>query len=250
MVDTTFVAVMLASLLACGVTTFGIHLISRHEPWARARSVHFIGFAGGMLLTVSLLHIIPKAIGQTAAAPALLLAGFLVLYLLNGLLRVFLCKGENEAAPIGLVPMLGIGLHSFIDGFIYSVVFSVSLFTGVLAAVGMVLHELPEGIVVYVALQRGRYEGRRAWVYAFLAAGATTPLGALLAYPIVKDLSGAVLGGMLAVSAGALLYVAASHLLPQLDEEKRPLSMLSFLGGVVVGVVLIAVTTHLRSVGS
>jgi zinc transporter ZupT len=41
--------------------------------------------------------------------------------------------------------MLGIGLHSFIDGFIYSITFSVSIFTGALAATGMVLHEFPEG---------------------------------------------------------------------------------------------------------
>jgi zinc transporter ZupT len=43
--------------------------------------------------------------------------------------------------------MLGIGFHSFIDGFIYAITFTVSIFTGLLAATGMVLHEFPEGII-------------------------------------------------------------------------------------------------------
>jgi len=239
MFDSTFAAVMLTGLAACGVTTLGIHLVSRHERWARRHSIHFIAFAGGMLLTVSLLHIVPKALGHSDWGPALMLGGFLSLYALNRLLHVYLCKGEDDAAPLGVIPMLGIGLHSFVDGWIYSVMFSVDAFTGVLAAIGMVLHELPEGAVVYVALDRGRYRGRRARTYAFLAAAATTPVGALIAYPIAHRVSGPVLGGMLAVSAGALLYVGASHLLPQVEQEHRPASVVLFAGGVATAVAIV-----------
>jgi hypothetical protein len=40
---------------------------------------------------------------------------------------------------MALVPMLGIGFHSFIDGFIYAITLTVSIFTGQLAATGIVL---------------------------------------------------------------------------------------------------------------
>lgn len=240
MFEVTFGATMLAALLACGVTTFGIHLISRHGSWARNHSVHFIAFAAGLLITVTLLHIIPKASAKSGSAPAFVLLGFLALYSLNRLLHLYLRWDENTAATMGLIPMLGIGLHSFIDGWIYSVLFSVDIATGVVGAAGMVLHELPEGIVVYVALQRGRYQGKRAWVYAFLAAGATTPLGAAIAYPFASRVSGAVLGGMLALSAGALLYVSASHMLPQVEEQEQPRSVLFLGAGVLVGVLLVS----------
>ncbi len=242
MFDTTLAVVMLFSLLACAVTTFGIHLISKHEAWARNRSIFFVAFAAGLLLTVSLLHIAPKALRMNASAPALMLVGFLALCLLNRLLHLYLCPGDNGTAPLGLIPMLGIGLHSFIDGCIYSVTFSVSILTGVLAATGMVLHEIPEGIVVYVALQRGRFRGREAWTYAFLSAGATTPLGALIAYPFAAEAGDALLGGMLAASAGALLYVSASHLLPQVEEENRASTLTFFAAGVVFAVLFILVT--------
>ncbi|NLF31426.1 MAG: ZIP family metal transporter, partial [Planctomycetes bacterium] len=117
--------------------------------------------------------------------------------------------------------------------------FSVHLFTGLLAAIGMILHELPEGIIVYVALQRGCYQGRRAWWYAFLAAAVSTPLGALVSYPLAGRVSDASLSLLLALAAGVLLYVAAAHLLPQVEQENRSISMLFFLAGVVLAVAIV-----------
>lgn len=78
--------------------------------------------------------------------------------------------------------MLSIGFHSFIDGVIYSITFNVSILTGVLAAVGMVLHEFPEGIVTFVLLERAGFSRRRSTLYAFLAAALSTPLDTLVAY--------------------------------------------------------------------
>ncbi len=64
--------------------------------------------------------------------------------------------------------MLGIGIHLFIDGFIYSITFTVSIFTGVLAATGMVLHEFPEGIITYLLPQAEKEHAR----FSLIALGA------------------------------------------------------------------------------
>jgi zinc transporter ZupT len=42
------------------------------------------------------------------------------------------------------------------------VTFSVSALTGALAAIGMVLHEFPEGIFTYVLLLQGGFHKRKA----------------------------------------------------------------------------------------
>ena len=47
MIDNTFVAVMLASSLACVVTTIGIYVISKYEAWGRGNTVYFMSFAAG-----------------------------------------------------------------------------------------------------------------------------------------------------------------------------------------------------------
>jgi zinc and cadmium transporter len=69
---------------------------------------------------------------------------------------VYACHEHGADGPDhakGITPALGIGFHSFVDGIIYAVTFNVSVFTGVLAAIGMVLHEFPEGVITYMLLQ-------------------------------------------------------------------------------------------------
>jgi zinc transporter ZupT len=80
--------------------------------------------------------------------------------------------------------MMGIALHSFVHGIIYSVTFSVSALTGALAAIGMVLREFPEGIFTYVLLLRGGFQERKAVWSALFAASLTTPAGMLVSYPV------------------------------------------------------------------
>lgn len=238
-----FPAVMLASLAACGVTTLGIAVISRYQAWAMAKAIYFKSFAAGVLISVSFLHLIPESLHMSEAA-VFLLVGFLSLYLSNRFLKLYVCQeGECPAYTIGLVPMLGIGLHSFIDGVIHSVTFNVSVFTGLLAALGMVLHEFPEGIVTFVLLKQGGFGRAKAMLLAFLAAALSTPLGALVSYPFVSRVGDPLLGRLLAFSAGALVYVGASHLLPDVEREAGRYTLLALAAGVAVAVGIV-LTKH------
>jgi zinc and cadmium transporter len=236
----SFAAVILASFLACAVTTIGITIISKYEEWGREHSAYFMCFAAGVLISVSFMHIIPKSFEMSGAAPVFLLVGFLSIHLSNRLLDLYVChRYESANYAVGLIPMLGIGFHSFIDGVIYSVTFNVSILTGVLAAIGMVLHEFPEGIVTFVLLERGGFSRRKSALYAFLAAAISTPLGTLMSYPFINNIKQSTLGILLAISAGALVYVGASHLLPAVERENRRYSFLALAAGVLVAVFII-----------
>ncbi len=138
-----------------------------------------------------------------------------------------------------LVPLIGIGLHSFVDGVVYSVTFHVNLFTGGLTALGMVGHEFPEGIMTYLLLVRAGQTPSRASMLAWSAAAITTPLGTLLSCPLVDKINPPTLGVLLALSAGALLYVGATHLLPQAEHERRRFSVLALAAGVGVAVLVV-----------
>ena len=239
MFSSTFAAVILASFLACAVTTIGIYVISKYEQWGREHSAYFMCFAAGVLISVSFMHIIPKSFQMNNAAPVYLLAGFLAIHLSNRLLTLYVChEYECTDYAVGIIPMLGIGFHSFIDGVIYSVTFNVSIFTGMLAAIGMVLHEFPEGIVTFVLLERGGFNRRKSVKYAFLAAAISTPLGTLVSYPFINNIKQSTLGILLAISAGALVYVGASHLLPAVEKENKRYSILALAAGVLVAVII------------
>jgi zinc transporter ZupT len=135
--------------------------------------------------------------------------------------------------------MFGIGIHSFIDGVIFSVTFNVSVFTGILAAIGMVLHEFPEGIVTFLLLKRGGFSRKKAIVWALIAAAFSTPVGTLVSYPFIHRIDREILGLMLAFSAGALLYVGATHLLPAVEQEGRRSTVFSLLAGILVAVIIV-----------
>lgn len=238
--DQTFWTSFGASLLAATVTFAGIYVIRRFEQWGRENSIYFVCFAAGVLISVSFMHIIPKAFSMNADAPVYLLAGYLSLHLFNRFINAFVCdKSGNTDYAIGLIPMLGIGFHSFIDGFIYSITFTVSLFTGAMAAIGMVLHEFPEGIITYLLLIRAGFSEKASFLLALCAASVTTPLGMVVSYPYISQIDKSFLGGLLAFSAGALVYVGATHLLPQAETEKKRYTLLALGAGIAVAIAVV-----------
>ena len=135
--------------------------------------------------------------------------------------------------------MIGIGSHSFIDGLVYSITFTVSIFTGMLAATGMVLHEFPEGIITYLLLLRGGFSEKKSLIFAFLAASLSTPLGMLVSYPYISRIDKPLLDTLLSLTAGALVYVGATHLLPQAEKEHQKYSLFALGAGILVATIIV-----------
>jgi zinc transporter ZupT len=232
-----FSTALAMSLAAAGVTTSGIYAMRRFEVWARQNATYFACFAAGVLIAVSFLHIVPKSFAMNPQAPTYLFVGYLFMHFFNRFITAYVCdKPSTVNYALGLVPLVGIGFHSFLDGVVYSISFSVSVLTGVLVAIGLVLHEFPEGIVTYTLLMRGGFSERRSFVLAFLAAAVTTPLGTFVSYPVVSRIDQPLLGLLLALSAGALIYVGATHLLPQAEREPRRFSLVALAAGILVAV--------------
>lgn len=238
--ENTFWTAFATSMAAALVTSLGIYTIRRYAAWGHRNTTYFMCFAAGVLIAASFLHIIPTSLEMNPNASAWLLAGFLALHVFNRFLTAFVCEKDpgRKNYAIGMVPMLGIGFHSLIDGCIYSITFTVSIFTGFLTTAGMVLHEFPEGIITYLLLVRGGFSERRAMLLAFLAAAATTPAGMLVSYPLMRDIEPGTLGALLSLSAGALIYVGATHLLPRAEQEQKQFSLVALAGGVLVAVVI------------
>jgi zinc transporter ZupT len=239
--ENTFWMALATSTLAALVTTLGIYTIRRFSSWGQRNTAYFMCFAAGVLIAATFLHMIPKSFAMNPFAPAWLLAGFFGLHLFNRFLTSFVCEKDPDKKDyvIGVVPMIGIGFHSLIDGFIYSIAFTVSIMTGFLATAGMVLHEFPEGIITYLLMVRGGFTRREGSWAAFLAAAATTPLGMLVSYPFIRQIDQTTLGSLLSLSAGALVYVGATHLLPRAEQEHKRFSLVALAGGVLVAVIIV-----------
>lgn len=229
MTNNTFIWIAGFAISAAVVNTLGILTIFRFREWAKKVKTYFICFAAGMLISTPLMLALPNALEKSSNAGFLALAGFLFMVFSNKLIRH---RTREEPLAFGVTAVEGIAIHSFVDGVVYVVTFEASVLIGIMAGIGLVVHEFAEGIITYTALLKGNVREKSAMVYAFFIAALTTPIGAFLAYPFINKFSGPNIGLMLGFVSGVLIYISASHLLPEVRGTDKKHSLVAFLIGV------------------
>lgn len=236
-------APILFGLIAALVTSIGLVAVAIRSEWTARQSGLFSLAAGGMLISLTLLHIVPEALMMDIGAPTFLLAGFFGgLLLSSGIEMVFPEKAGGRS--LALTPVLAVGLHSFLDGVIYSVTFAASFEAGVYASTSLILHEFAEGVIAFAILSRHGFRVKEALLWAFLAAGATTPFGALVSGLFLTGLGPEIVAGLYALSAGLLIYVATGPLMHPLKEEPPVRGILALGAGIGVALLLILLPIH------
>ncbi len=232
----TFSWITIFALSAAIVNSIGIYIIYKNSKWAEKMKEYFMCFAAGVLISSPLLLAFPEAIEKTEHAGFASLVGFLFMFFSNKFIKY---RSKQKELAFGITAIEGIGIHSFLDGIIYSVTFSISITVGLLAGIGLVVHELAEGIITFSVLVKGGFKKKKAMLYAFLVAALTTPIGAFIAYPFVKNFNSSILGLSLGFVVGVLIYVSASHLLPETREHEKKHSTLAFLAGVLLALFMV-----------
>ncbi len=212
------VSAIVFGLIAAGVALAAIFLVQRAAGFTRRNGSLAAAFAGGLVITVAVTHLIPEALHMSPQAPWWVLAGFAFGFLLHNVIGAAAhSHGHDATAPKGQVtaiaPVLAIAMHSALDGLVYSVTFAVDASTGVIAATGLIIHEFPEALICFLLLQRAGLRDGQAALFAFLASGATTFGAAAASAPFAATLDPATLGLLFAAVAGLLLHVGAAHLI-------------------------------------
>lgn len=232
-------------LIAAFFTTVGLVLVAQRAPWSERNASLFGLAAAGMLTTLAFLHIIPEAFHFSPMAPVWLATGFFSGLILNNLVKAVFPETDGKASRHeALTPIIAISVHSFLDGIIYAVTFAASFASGVYAAVGLTLHELPEGVIAFAILRRYGVSNVKAFWFAFAAAAATTPLGVIVAGPFMYGLDTQTIGSLFAVSAGLLIYVATGPLMAPLKEMKPVRGLGAVAAGVAAALLLVLVPVH------
>lgn len=226
-------------LIAAFVTTCGLIVVAQKGYWSERHASLFALAAGGMLLTLTLTHIAPEAIERSPNAWQLILGGYLAGLVLS--FTVGAVFGDEEAGPSragAATPVIAIAIHSFLDGIIYAVTFAASFEVGVFASLSLILHEFPEGVIAFTILRRFGFSNRQSFVYAFLAAAATTPMGVIASGPFVYSLGSEMIGNLFAVSAGLLLFVATGPLMTPLKSQPPLRSLAALTAGIGLALVI------------
>ena len=231
-------------LTAAFVTTLGLLAVSTRGDWSARYSGLFALAAGGMLVSLTLLHIAPEAFALSPQAGRFLMGGFFGGLLLHFGVNAMFPERADRGRAAAITPLAAVAVHSFLDGMIYSVTFAASFSSGVYAASALMLHEFPEGVIAFAILRRHSFSNRGAFFWAFLASALTTPLGVILATPFMYGLTPELIGAMFAVSAGLLLYVSTGPLMEPLGEEPPVRSLMALGVGVLLAVLMALMPLH------
>jgi zinc and cadmium transporter len=93
----------------------------------------------------------------------------------------------------------------------------VSIPTGIVTTVAVMLHEIPQEIGDFGVLVYGGFEPRKALLYNFVS-GLAAVVGAVLSLAIGSQVEGYA-AYLLPLTAGSFIYIAGSDLIPELHHK-------------------------------
>jgi zinc and cadmium transporter len=193
-----------------------------------------VSYAIGALLGAAFLGVIPEAfeLGRRQAAVAIL-GGIFAFFVLEKLLLWRHCHtehcevhdpdvaghaGHHDHGRSAALIVVGDTVHNFIDGVLIAAAFLKSTELGIVAAVAIIAHEIPQEMGDFLILMHSGYSKAKALAVNLLSSLATV-LGGVVGYfalQIVLDLQATLLG----VVAASMIYVAVADLIPGL--HRRP----------------------------
>ena len=246
----TFLGGLLSVVIAASLT---ITLLARV-----VRSL--VSLSAGVLLGTALLHVLPEAFESSAKPHALFLT------LLIGLLFFFLLEkaelyrhghhhegdghghhhhyDEEQAGRGGWTVLVGDSIHNFCDGVIIAAAFLADVRLGVMTALAIVAHEIPQEVGDYIVLLNAGFTRAKALLFNALS-GLAAVIGGVLGYLVVepwRDL----FPYLLVVAASSFVYIAVADLLPQLQRRLRWRDTLSQIGWIAAGLASVVIIGSLQ----
>ena len=218
------------------VCAAGLYLILPEK--VRNKSLDYLlSFAIGMLLGAGFLHLLPEAIGQAEGNTVHLMGTALVAILLFFVLEKGLIwrhhhhhhhrtdKTVDLEAPLDTpngdstasVILAGDMVHNFLDGVVIAAAFSADPSLGVVTALAVIAHEIPQELGDFAILLGSGYS-RRAALVANLLTSLAMIVGATIAWFTLVSLQ-VFIPYLLTFTAASFIYVAVSDLMPTLNQK-------------------------------
>lgn len=250
----TIAYIFIFTFIGSIASLIGGFILLKRNLWEGENSVHLLAFAAGVLLATAFLDLFPEALEESLENPDIFVFGLLGVVVFFFLERLFVSfhphdntdiEGSRRKSVVSLV-LFGDGFHNFIDGFVIAGSFLVSTPMGVVTALAVAAHEIPQEISDFTILLRSGLGAKKAIIYNILS-GLTALAGAVIAI-LITDSIEPYLGLILAFTGGMFIYIAASDIIPELQHmylKERKWHQATFF---VVGILAVYITIQLLDV--
>ena len=200
-----------------------------------ARASHvpiLISYAVGTLLGAVFLELLPHAFGMADSLEhmaAIILGGLLLFFVLEKLVLWRHCHQEHceahdppqvshDQGRSGTMIMIGDTFHNFVDGVLIAAAFLANHQLGVVTALAIIAHEIPQEISDFLILLHSGFSKTKALLLNMLSSAAMVA-GGMLAYFALQTLE-QFIPAILGLAVASMLYVSVADLIPGL--HRRP----------------------------
>lgn len=198
-----------------------------------------IGFAGGLMLSVVVFDLIPEAIVKWnfLATLSFCIIGIIVIAVIDNKINL---DNVNKHMKVAFMAALGLMIHNFPEGIIMGCGFAAGGTLGIKMALIIAIHDIPEGIAVSAPLMASKVKVGKILFYAFITAFPTaigTWVGAYIA-----NISVNVLGACLSFASGIMLYVVCGEMIPESSKLWDGVtSTIGTLSGIILGLIMVKI---------
>jgi zinc and cadmium transporter len=222
----------------------------------------FVSYAVGALLGVVFLDLLPHIFESTTnhqAAAAWILAGILSFFVLEKLVlwrhnhdhagqaeQAIAAHGHGHDHGHGhehehggrttsaWMIIIGDGFHNFTDGAAIAAAFIADIKLGVVTAIAIIAHELPQELGDFLVLIHSGFSKMRALFWNLVSSFATLA-GASLAYFLLSGFA-QYANIFLCFAASSMIYVAIADLIPGLHRRSSTADTLQQIGLIALGI--------------
>jgi ZIP family zinc transporter len=238
--------ILLLATLAAASTAVGGLIVLLWRVFPRKMLGLALGFAAGAMIYVSLMELLPASISSVGFGWANLafFGGIVFFGALDLIVPHDYIAGrcDGRLMSVGVMTAVGIALHNIPEGIALATTAAGDLSLGVSLAVALTIHNIPEGIAVAAPILVASGSRRRAMGYAVLT-GLTELLGAVLAIVLLRPLlEPAVMAAGYGFVGGVMVAVSLDELLPSCFENSH--SHKSAIG-IVIGMAVMAASVWL-----
>lgn len=238
----TYTHVIIFSLLGGLISLAGALIFLRSKTSADKLAKYATPFAAGALLAAVFLDLLKEGVAESSVDTVMMaaLAGILIFFLAERLLHWFHHHHQHESSdPSKSLIIVGDTAHNVLDGVAIAAAFLVSVPTGIVTTIAVAAHEIPQEIGDFgLLLKKGMPRKKVLWVNIFSALATTVAAVITFALGSADKLP---IGLLLGLSAGFLLYIALSDVIPEIHESASKKHILDWqpilliLGVVIVG---------------
>lgn len=236
----SLISALLISLLSlCGIFGF----ILKDKLLAKVSSL-LVALSTGTLLGGAFLHLLPESIENNSSVDTFLylLLGILSFYLIEKILKWRHCHSDDhcEVHTFTYMSLVGDAVHNFIDGLIIISAFYVSFEVGLVAAIAVASHEIPQELGDFGILIHGGYSRFKALLWNLISAS-TALVGVLVGYILINNIDNISLA-LLPFAAGGFVYIAMSDLIPELHKESNFKKSILDIFMLIIGLIIMYLT--------